>query len=104
VFLQHPIEVYRVLGVGGKGTRPSEVILLDCLGLEVLGVMLHAHSPKGMLGSREPIFPRDHGAFPTVQLSFSGGSSSTTADVTSMLVEGEGLHPPARDDQHHDEM
>jgi hypothetical protein len=72
VFLQHPIEVDRVLGVGGKGARPSEVILPDNLSLGALSVMLHAHSPKGMLGSREPIFPHDDGAFLAVQLSFPG--------------------------------
>jgi hypothetical protein len=57
-----------MLGHGGKGARPSKVILPDSLGLDALNIALHAHVPNGAVGSHEPIFPRDNGAFLIVQL------------------------------------
>jgi hypothetical protein len=66
VFLQHPVELNGVLGVGGKGTHPSEVVLPDNLGLGVLGVEFHARPPKGALESCQPFFPRNDDAFPAV--------------------------------------
>jgi hypothetical protein len=71
VFLQHPVEVNGVLGVGSKGTHSSEVVLPDILGLGALGVF-HACPPKGALESCQPILPRGDGAFPTIQLSLPG--------------------------------
>jgi hypothetical protein len=52
--------------------RPSEVVLLDSLSLGALGVTFHARLPKGPLKSHQPIFPRNDGAFPTVQLPLLG--------------------------------
>jgi hypothetical protein len=46
--------------------------LLDSLSLGAFDVALHAGPPKGVLRSRETIFPRNDGAFPTVQLLLSG--------------------------------
>jgi hypothetical protein len=65
-FLQHLIEVDGIFGVGGKGMCPSEIILLDGLGLGALSIVFHAVPPKGALGSHHPIFPRNDGAFPFV--------------------------------------
>jgi hypothetical protein len=45
---------------------PSEIILLDGLGLGALSVVFHAVPPKGAPGIHHPIFPRNDGAFPFV--------------------------------------
>jgi hypothetical protein len=57
-----------VLGVGGEGTWPSDVILPDGLGLGARGIALHTRLPKGAPSDREPGFPCDDSAFPTVPL------------------------------------
>jgi hypothetical protein len=51
VFLQHLIEVKRVLAAESKGAHPGKVVLLGSLGLDMFGVAFHAHPPKGELGS-----------------------------------------------------
>jgi hypothetical protein len=44
-FLQHPVEIDGVLGIGSKGAHPSEVVLSGSLGLGMLGIMFHACPP-----------------------------------------------------------
>jgi hypothetical protein len=50
----------------------SEVILLDSLGLCALNISFQAWPSKGELKSYQPIFPRNDGPFPAVQLPLLG--------------------------------
>jgi hypothetical protein len=61
-----------MLATGHKGARLGQVILSDHLGLGTFDVAFHARSPKGALKSHQAIFPRNDGAFPTIQLPLPG--------------------------------
>jgi hypothetical protein len=61
-----------VLGDGGKGVGPSEVILLDRLSQSVLGTVLYSCPPEGTLGGHEPNLPCNDGTFSVVQLLLPG--------------------------------
>jgi hypothetical protein len=45
---------------------PSEVIPPNNLDLSMLSVTFHARPSKGMLESRQPIFPCNDGSFPAI--------------------------------------
>jgi hypothetical protein len=86
-----------MLGAKHKGVHPGQVIQLDHLGLSMLIVTFHAHSPKGVLGSCQAIFQHNDGAFPVIQCPLQVRScfysSSSIMDVTAVPGEGEDLHP-----------
>jgi hypothetical protein len=52
--------------------HPTEVVLLDSLGLSRIGIAFHACPPMGVLRIYQPIFPSNDGAFPTIQLPLLG--------------------------------